>query len=278
MILDVTRGEYVCTSCATVIDVLYLPSKSMYEYEPLHLRPEMDLSEATDSEGNPSREVPLLRKLRVINSKLRRTSDLSVPKCLYQAGSKLGLEETHLRFAARVYRFLLAKLRDNQDSVNVTSCKVAAAAVLYTILRFNIPVSIREVVRIFRELGHRVSATDIIELLRLAFGKFSYDVRERVLAYVSYLAAKCGVDESSRIKLVKLASRILTRVRGTGLTGKNPRTLAAAIFAYCVSELGLNISLIDIASQLDISPLTLKEHVRRLQKILVSQAECCGAI
>ncbi len=278
MILDVTRGEYVCTSCATVVDVLYLPSRSMYEYEPIYSKPHMDLSEATDSEGNPSRELPLLKKLKALNSRINRTKDLTIIRCVHQVGSRLGLEEVHIRFALRACKLIVARLREVNYEVNVTSCKIAAAAILYTILKFNLPISVKDVVSAFREFGHRVSVTDIIDILRAVFGRFFYDVRERVLTYILSLASKCGIDDSKKTQLVKMAARIIRRLRDLDLSGKNPRTLAATIFAYCVLSLGLKISILDIASQLDVSPLTLKEHIRRLQKILANRAVYCGIV
>ncbi len=280
VILNTLTGEYVCTNCGTVLDVLYMPSRSMYENEPLS-KTDLDLSEARDSDGNPSKELPLLKRLEKLNRIVSRHGDreLSFIRHLCQIGSRLGLDDTQLRFAIRAYKYILGRLRKTSivKGTSITNYKVIAAAILYTILRFNMPVSVKDIVQVFRELGHRISVTDVIEVLRVVFGRFTYDVKERVLSYVSHIASRCGLDESQKVRVLRLSATLLSKIECSRIRGKNPRTLAAALFAYSMMRLGLKVSILDIASELDVSPLTLREHVRRLQKI-VEQAECYDVV
>ncbi|GEM_PF-2854940 len=272
VILDTNTGQYVCPNCATVVDVVYMPSVSMLSNEPL--RETRHVIDYVDVKHEDlvvrARRLTFLKKLEMIDRKLRlrNRAETRAIACLYALARKLGLDERQTEIAIELFRKIVKTYRTRTGSEGLTYYKAAAAAVLYTVIMHNIPTSPKDVVKMFQEMGHRVELSDVMNIIASVFGRFSYSTKERVRVYLNNILAKCNISDQDRMRLLRTSMEILAKLPERKIAGKNPRTLAAAIVALAAKHCSIPVVILDVASIVNVSPLTLREHVRKIQKLL----------
>ncbi len=273
VILDPNTGQYVCPNCATVVDVLYVPSVSMYSNEPLrestHRIDYVDVK--NDDIVSKARRLNFLRKLELIDRqlRLRNRAELRAIACLYMLAHKLGLDERQTNLAIELFKKIVRTYRSRPDpDAGLTYYKAAAAAVLYTVIMHNVPTSPRDVVKLFQEMGHRVDLSDVMNIIAKVFGRFSYSTKDRIKTYLNSILSKCNISNEDRMRILRTAMEILAKLPERKIAGKNPRTLAAALVALAAKRCSIPVIILDVASIVNVSPLTLKEHVRKIQKLL----------
>ncbi len=273
VILDTNTGQYVCPNCATVVDVVYMPSVSMLSNEPLrettHVIDYVDVRH--EDPVVKARRLTFLKKLEMIDKKLRlrNRAEIRAIACLYSLAKKLGLDERQTEIAIELFKKIVRvyKTRTGRGE-GLTYYKAAAAAVLYTVIMHNIPTSPKDVVKMFQEMGHRVELSDVMNIIASVFGRFSYSTKDRVKVYLNNILARCNISDQDRMRLLRAAMEMLARLPERKIAGKNPRTLAAALVALAAKLCSIPVVILDVASIVNVSPLTLREHVRKIQRLL----------
>jgi len=271
VILDVERGEYVCTRCGTVIDVLYLPSRSQLDNEPI--TPTVDeVSLDVNIQDLPLRERRKLYmgKLKILdqNVKSRLRVEKKAVTCLKIVAHRLGLSDRHVEIAIEVLRKLLKKYGSDIDKRDISSYKIAAAAVLYAVLIHNLPISPKDIVEHFQKIGHKVSSSEIFRILIEGFGKIVNTTTDRVKTYVEYIVSRLSLEDCVKMELLKNCHKIMSKILNRKIYGKSPRTIAAAIILLAAKRSKIPVTPVDVATILNVSPITLREHVRKLERLL----------
>ncbi len=275
VILDTERGEYVCTVCGTVIDVQYVPSLSQLQNEPLTAVSD-EVGTLVETQDIIKREISRrkMMKLRKIDFEVRsrlRTERKAVA-CLRIVARKLGLGDRQIELALQILRKLLTKYGSSLGR-DISSYKLAAAAVLYVVLAHNLPISPRDIAEEFQKMGHKVSTSDLFEVVSTTKDGVIRSLGERIKSYVGYIISRLAIPDEEKMAISKEASTILRELPLRKLQGKSPKTLAAAVVILASRRTRSSITVADIASILNTSPVTLREHVRRLEKMLKRQVE-----
>ncbi|NPA69743.1 MAG: transcription initiation factor IIB family protein [Crenarchaeota archaeon] len=271
VILDPERGEYVCTNCGTVIDVEYVPSVSQLQNEPLTSVSD-EVGIVPNVQDLVKKELGKIRmmKLRKLDFDVR--SRLRVEKraisCLKAVARKLGLGERQIELALQILRRLLRKYGTDLGSRDISSYKLAAAAVLYVVLMHNLPVSPREIAEEFQKLGHKVSTSDMLDIVSSSGVALVRGLSERVKSYVGYIISRLNIPDVEKMKISREVATILEDLPLRKLQGKSPKTLAAALVVIASRRVKSPITIVDVASVLNVSPVTLREHVRRIEKMI----------
>ncbi|NPA23262.1 MAG: transcription initiation factor IIB family protein [Crenarchaeota archaeon] len=274
VILDTETGEYVCTSCGTVIGVQYVPSLSQLQNEPLTASSD-EVSTDTNVHDLVKREINRRRMYRLrkidleVRSRLRTEKKAAI--CLRIVARKLGLGDRQIDLALQILRKLLAKYGTELEKRDVSSYKLAAAAVLYVVLAHNLPISPKDVAEEFQRMGHKVSTSDLLEVVSGARATPTRGLGERVKSYVGYIISRLRINDVDKMTLMREANNMLRELPLRRLQGKSPRTLAAAVVILASRRARTRVTVADIASVLNVSPITLREHVRRLEKMINEQ-------
>ncbi len=266
--------EYVCTQCGTVVDTVYIPSVSMIRSSSTSTSRYIcfqDLSKEVKDET--IRSSSFYRKLELVDRMLRSSSQTKqkVIMCMRSLGRKLGIDESHLRVAEEVFhRIVKACKNTSYSNVSITYFKIAASALLYTVLIHMLPVNPKDIIEVFRESGHRVSYSDVVKILALLNRGFAYDVSSRVMTYVRYVINKLELDDRVKMRLLRECVRALSTIRRRRrlVQGKCPRTVAGALVLISSKSLGLNLDVMRLCNLLSVSALTLKDYVRVVEQAL----------
>lgn len=274
------RGEYVCTQCGTVIDRVYVHSISSINQSSIIDNREIDLVTYVKRELSKVNtsviKLNILRKLNYINFYLRISSQsyLKVLECLRKISQKLGLKDKQLQLAEQLFVNLVKKFRSSgiKEEYSITYYKVAAACILYVVITHNLPISLKEIVREFQNEGHRVSQSDITNLLTIINKRFSYNTADRILTYSKLILNKLNIRPEVKVEIYKKLSRFINQVFNTNLKikllGKNPRNLAGALTYMFLKNYGVDIELSTISSILSTSLFTLRDYVRKLSNLV----------
>ncbi|MHA1381757.1 MAG: TFIIB-type zinc ribbon-containing protein [Candidatus Helarchaeota archaeon] len=192
IVLDFSRGEYICTNCGLVISQHYVaPTYKMNPIgddklnntgryyislgERLHmidgLGSFIDYEHSnffTDSQGIPlsAKYQALFKRLKYYDLRARiakKETDYRALKTLNNAIQKLNLS-TQIRDRAAYFYHKIIK--DKKKSKITNHILLIALCLLLSIREYkeNAPVTIQELAKTFRTLGHRVSERSIIQL------------------------------------------------------------------------------------------------------------------
>ncbi len=270
VILDSERGEYVCTNCGTAIDVEYVPSISQLQNEPL--TPTSDeVGIIPNVQDLVKREIGKIRMMKLRRLDLDVRSKLRVEKraisCLKAVARRLGLGERQVELALQILKRLLRKYGSDLGR-DISSYKLAAAAVLYVVLMHNLPISPRDIAEEFQKLGHKVSTSDMLDIVSSSGTVLVRGLNERVKSYVGYIISRLNIPDIEKMKISREVSTILECLPLRKLQGKSPKTLAAAVVVLASRRVKSRVTMADVASVLNVSPVTLREHVRRIEKML----------
>jgi len=276
VILDSERGEYVCTNCGSVIGVEYVPSISQLQNEPLTAVSD-EVGVVPNIRDPVRREICRLRMMRLRRLDLDVRSRLRVEKraitCLKTVAHKLGLGDRQVELALQILKKLLRKYGTDMESKDISSYKLAAAAVLYVVLAHNLPISPREIAEEFQRLGHKVSTSDMLDIVSSSGSAIMRGLRERIKSYVGYIISRLNIPSTEKMKISKEISLVLEDIPLRKLQGKSPKTLAAALVVLASRRVKSPITIADVASVLNVSPVTLREHVRRLEKMVKGKTQ-----
>jgi len=256
-------GQYVCTSCGTVLGSVYVydtytQSIGKLDDEEIDLTPIWKSVEKVVKK-DISGKLNFYRRLRIINNRLRRSRETySIHRafeCMEFIAKSLGINEEYINEAKIIFRKIMSS-----GNVDATYYQMAVASMLYVILTHNLPVSTKLVINVCKSRGHKLNTESIREAL-LAMGA-KYSVRDRILSHVRLGLAKLLGD--SWVTLYPQAENFLNNLKRSFIQSKSPVNLAALI-VYCVSRRqGYEFSIDDVAKVMHVSPFTLKDYVNKL--------------
>ncbi|OYT27249.1 MAG: hypothetical protein B6V02_00300 [Thermoprotei archaeon ex4572_64] len=267
VILDSERGEYVCTGCGVVLEREYeIPIKMSDQASPFEDFSKLDYKSLEmkirkDAKHEALTRLLMFKKLKIINEKLRARSFSNYTRilnCIRDVCEKLGIERRYARYAEKVFLELVRRGK----SLEMTYYKIAAAALIYTILVHNLPISSKDLIKHFKAEGHRVTFGDLVKIIP-EIGRISYSTRDRILSYTKYALSKLNFTSDERLRVYKKVILTLRQISKSTLQGKNPKVLAAALIYRASRELGLKLSLTTISQTLGISIVTLREYVKK---------------
>ncbi len=267
VILDSERGEYVCTGCGVVLEREYEVSIRMSDqaspfedFSKLDYK-SLEVKIRKEAKHEALARLSMFRKLKLINEKLR-AEDFSnyarILNCIRDVCEKLGIERRYAKYAEKIFLELVKKGK----SLEMTYYKIAAAALIYTILIHNLPVSSKDLIKHFKAEGHRVTFGDLVKIIP-EIGKINYSIKDRVLSYTKYALNKLNFTNDEKLRIYKKIILTLRRISKSTLQGKNPKVLAAALIYRAACESGLKLNLTTISQTLGISIITLREYVKK---------------
>ncbi len=210
--------------------------------------------------------IKLRRIEKSVKSRLR--IEKRAVACLKNMAHRLGLNDRQVELALEILKKLLKKYGTGIDRRDISSYKIAAAATLYAVLVHNLPISPREIVDQFQKSGHKISTSELFRILTESLGKVVNTTSQRVRTYIEYIISKLQIDPTLRMSLLKTCNEVIMKIPQRRICGKSPKTLAAAIVLYSAKKSKIPVSPIELSTILNVSPITLREHVRKIEKTL----------
>jgi len=226
-----SNGEYVCTVCGTVLDTMYM--------SPV----------VKESVNNVKTETPR-PEFKMLTRVLRRYETIFSPRNnrvlseLRRACTLLGISD-YVQHVKDVYMMLSARLRRN-----FTHYQIAACAVYYVVKRFNLPVDVKSIIRVFRMLGHDVNFNVFVRfgaILKMHVSQF-----ERTLTYINYALSKLNLSDEVKVRVVRHVKVILRKIPRRIIISKSPKTVAGALILLAAKDLGINIAVKSITKALSV--------------------------
>jgi transcription initiation factor TFIIB len=282
IIEDAVTGEDVCADCGLVVNEDALSGApewraftfveslersrvgSPISYTQSDLGLSTTIRNGWDAKGNRLDSSTISKMRRLMRSQNRVRCDDSQIRNLNIAlveldrmSSTLSLPHHTKQLAALIYRRAL-----NRDLIRGRSIDAFVAASIHLACRTHgIPRSLRTIVRESKRCGKEVSRTYRL-LLREFRPRLPVD---HPMKYVSGIASKLGLKPETERRAVELLERAGER---RGLTGKDPKGIAAAAIYMACMEKGEKRIQKMVAANSDTTEVTLRNRLRGLERVL----------
>ena len=252
------QGELVCQSCGLVHtenkirgESYFMPGRIIsqsYIPAPLEMGTFLPPREKDDFIEAFSKLNGRLRRLSKMNLFSKATGDRSmhyrVYKTLLNVTQKLGLPKHVTEYAYILYLKSLKNARKVLDG-KLNHYRISAACLIAASRKHGVNVRIKDVLKIYQNLGHRVTRSNLLEAIFLLQTFQIYEktsVADRVKKIIPIVSKKLFSDVKIRNKIgmknifllerkaCRQAISLLYKIDQRKLQGKNPYILALALF------------------------------------------------
>jgi len=274
-LIETPEGEIVCSQCGTVHGYRYWDS-------PLTVTDDIITKKvlASDAEDGSfiSRSVRdfLKRPANIFYRKLReyhihikygnRSTHLRVFKELNLIAFRLGLPNHVVNEAKKLYIFTCQHIVPSLNRKRPFYHRIAAACLIYVAKKYGY--NINKILRAYAERGHRISLSNVWEIMQLLSKKGVIyrgpSIKEYTLRFLSKVMNTLNLSVKERRLCLRECNLILKNLDQRLIQGKSPRILAATIVYYAVSKVinrGNRVSVKTIAKILDVNESSIRKRL-----------------
>lgn len=306
-----TRGEYVCSNCGAVNNIAFITrdgsdqvpwDHKMALGKRVHIVDGLGsyIGFHNDSFFQDRKGSSLSSKKQYKFRKLKKRYNLRIKisnhetdyrslMSLNRACAVLGVSDTVKKRAAYLYKIVAAAER-SKEIEKISNHIVLAALCLLVAVResgSNAPLRLREIVKVFKDLRHRVSGKAIVKLAQSFPPELGISVRVRRSEDYLHRITSQIIEQSDVIdrlesldynpqkysqKLLRLSQELLKGISLRTRGGRNPYIFAVSV-VYCadriVGKLGNHRQVLTqkrLASICDVAEYSIRDHHRSVLK------------
>lgn len=249
------RGEYVCSSCGTVLGVEYVWGRKE-SVDPSG--PYISINEVVRRSHRMSSVEVLDRANRLLKTKKLMVDPSGRDRgldCIVELCRILGID---CRRVVENYTLLFRRLYERGG---LTRCKVAVATLIYSIFTGSVNLRLSDVLNAYERLGKRLGLSDLATITNLL--NLRYSPSDRVRSIIASIVDKLNCNDKMRV--VKAAMDRYAKLPRRVVIGKNPYTLAAALVYLSANEGDCRTEVKELAEYVKVSRITLREYVQKIQ-------------